>query len=368
MKISKKLLGFFAIAAIAGLLTGCLGFRYWMNTVTIRTDGNLSTVVAGGNLRFSASGQGITWKVSSTSDGTGPVDAGTFISNTGLLTVSINETVPVLYVIATSNDSGQSDIKQIRVVTVTGIQITPANESAAVGRTVQFRAAVTGNNNPDSAVTWGVSSNAAGTGAVTAGTRIDSSGVLTIASNEAHRTLYITATSIVDPTKSGNTSVIVVVPTVTTVTVSPTGQSVRAGETLQFSASVTGTYNPDNAVTWRVSSNAAGTGAVTPGTAINANGLLTVANNESVSPLHITATSSVDSTKSGSVTVTVVIPTVNSVTVNPSNQSITAGGMIQFSAAVAGTNNPNTSVTWRVSSNAAGTGAVTQGTSINNNG
>jgi hypothetical protein len=59
------------------------------------------------------------------------------------------------------------------------------------------------------------------------------------------------------------------------------------------------------AVTWRVSSNASGTGAVAPRTTINANGLLTVAPNEWSPTLYVFATSAADPTKTGIATVTV---------------------------------------------------------------
>jgi hypothetical protein len=70
-------------------------------------------------------------------------------------------------------------------------------------------------------------------------------------------------------------------------------------------ATVTGTNNPATTVTWRVSSNAAGTGAVRAGTTINANGLLTVASNETATTLHVIATSTADPGRSGSTTVRV---------------------------------------------------------------
>jgi len=269
----------------------------------------------------------------------------------------------------------------IRIVTVTGVTVNPTNQPVAIGRTLQFTAQVSGNNNPDSAVTWRVSSNAAGTGAVSQGTTISNTGVLSVAADETARTLFVIATSVVDPRRAVSVSVNVVVPTVTSVSISPTNQSVPVGGTLQFRATVTGTHNPSADVTWRVSSNAAGSGAVTQGTSINNNGLLRVAANETLTTIFVTATSVVDPTRAISVPVTVVTavtpepapaptpnPTVTSVTVNPPAQTAQLSGSIQFSATVTGTNNPNTAVTWRVSSNTAGTGAVTRGTTINNSG
>ena len=367
-KISKSL-SFFAFIIITGIIfSGCIGYRLWMNSITIRTDGNISSVIAGGTLVLKVTGQSVIWSVSSTSDGSGSVDPGTFITQNGVLTASINETALILYVIAVSATSDQSDVKPIRVVSVSGVSVEPINQFVAIGRTIQFRATVSGNNNPDNAVKWKVSSNTSGTGAVTAGTSINATGVLIVAANESLTVLYIFAYSVIDPVKYGVIPVSVVRPTVTAVTVSPANQTITAGNTMQFNAAVSGTFNPSAAVSWRVSSNSSGTGAVTPGTNINTNGLLTVAANESLTALYIIATSNADSTKSGAAVVSVLVSSVISVTVSPASQTIQAGAMIQFYAAVTGVNNPSTAVTWRVSSNAAGTGAVTAGTSIDSNG
>jgi endo-1,4-beta-xylanase len=84
-------------------------------------------------------------------------------------------------------------------------------------------------------------------------------------------------------------------PTVTGVTVSPSNTSVTKGETQQFRATVTGTKNPAQAVTWEVSGNST----------ISADGLLTVAADETADTLTVTATSTADTSKSGTATVTV---------------------------------------------------------------
>ena len=70
-----------------------------MNSITIRTDGNISSVIAGGTLVLKVTGQSVIWSVSSTSDGSGSVDPCTFITQNGVLTASINETALILYVI-----------------------------------------------------------------------------------------------------------------------------------------------------------------------------------------------------------------------------------------------------------------------------
>ena len=89
-------------------------------------------------------------------------------------------------------------------------------------------------------------------------------------------------------------------PTVTGVTVSPATIEVRQGGTQQFSATVDGTSNPAQTVTWSV---IGGTGTTNINTTT---GVLTVdASQSSGSPLTVTATSTADDTKSGTAAVTV---------------------------------------------------------------
>lgn len=87
--------------------------------------------------------------------------------------------------------------------------------------------------------------------------------------------------------------------TVDSVTVSPTTANVQKGKSQQFTATVTGTNNPAQTVTWSVTGGMAGT-------SISNSGLLTVAAGETTSGLTVAATSTVDTSKKGSATVTVV--------------------------------------------------------------
>ena len=302
MKKTNKLFGLIVFMILIGLFsTGCDSLLF-----SVRTDGDLSSVRPGGTLRFNSSGNGVIWTVSSTTDGSGPVAAGTNITPGGVLSVSANETNPILYVIATSVGDGKTDIKQIRVTIVTGVAVTPSNQSIRIGRALQLNAVVSGSNSPDNTLTWKVSSNSSGTGAVAPGTSISAGGLLTVADNETLSTLYVIATSAVDLSKSGITLVYVITPIITGVDVKPPNQIMPSGSSFQFTAMVTGTNDPDNIVTWRVSSNPAGTGLVTSGTGISASGLLSVSANESLSTLYVIATSVADNSKSGSSVVTIV--------------------------------------------------------------
>ncbi|MDR0908376.1 MAG: FIVAR domain-containing protein [Spirochaetaceae bacterium] len=88
--------------------------------------------------------------------------------------------------------------------------------------------------------------------------------------------------------------------TVSSVTVIPATADVQIGKTRQFTATVNGTADPPQTVTWTV------TGQSKNGTSIDNTGLLTVAANETAeASLTVKATSTFDTTKSGTATVTV---------------------------------------------------------------
>jgi hypothetical protein len=89
--------------------------------------------------------------------------------------------------------------------------------------------------------------------------------------------------------------------TVNSVKVFPSSIMVYKGETKQFYAVVLGTNNPAPTVTWAVEGGG-------DGTSIISNGLLTVATDESAATLTVRATSTLNTGKSGTATVTVDTP------------------------------------------------------------
>jgi len=105
-------------------------------------------------------------------------------------------------------------------------------------------------------------------------------------------------------------------PSVTNVTVTPGTAIISTGQTQQFNASVTGTNNPAQTVTWTVTGGGSGTG-------ISQSGLLTVAVNETAATLTVKAVSTVDMSKSGAAAVTVTKPVLWSV-----NDLTTWGDMV----------------------------------------
>jgi hypothetical protein len=228
-------------------------------------------------------------------------------------------------------------------VTVTSVTIVSPPASVAKGGTQNFSATVTGANSPDQGVTWAVSGNDK------PGTAF-SGNVLNVAIDEDATSLTVTANSTVDTSKSG-TAVVTVsgTATVTSVAVTPATPTVAKGGTETFTATVTGTLNPAQTVTWTV------TGADKSATAIN-DGVLTVATDETATTLTVKATSTVDTGKYGEATVTVSgEATVTSVTVNPATPTVAKGGTQPFTATVTGTLNPVQTVTWTVTGGIGGT-------------
>ena len=91
-------------------------------------------------------------------------------------------------------------------------------------------------------------------------------------------------------------------PVVTGVTVTPATAMVEKGQTKNFTALVTGENLTDTTVTWSVE------GAAVEGTAIDENGLLTVAADETATELTVVATAKQDATTEGTAKVTVTEP------------------------------------------------------------
>lgn len=89
--------------------------------------------------------------------------------------------------------------------TVSTVTVSPATASVAKGASKVFTATVAGEGAVSNGVLWSV----AGSAAVKAGTKIDESGNLTIASNETNTSLTVTATSKQDGTKTGTAAVTV---------------------------------------------------------------------------------------------------------------------------------------------------------------
>ena len=320
-------------------------------TVTsVTVDPATATVQQGNSQDFTATvvgtnnpAQTVTWTVE------GGV-AGTTISSDGVLTVAADVTATTLTVRATSTlDNTVSGLATVTVTlappTVTSVTVNPQTANVQQGNTQDFAATVVGTNNPAQTVMWTVEGGVAST-------IISLDGMLTVATDETATTLTVRATSTVDSTMSGTATVTVTLtpPTVTSVTVNPQTANVQQGNTQDFTATVAGTNNPEQTVTWTVEGGVAGT-------TISSDGVLTVAADETATTLTVKAISTVDSTMSGTATVTVTLapPTVTSVTIDPATATVQQGSTQDFVATVVGTNNPEQTVTWAAEGGVAGT-------------
>ena len=239
----------------------------------------------------------VTWSVGGVAGGN--TTLGT-ISTTGLYTAPSTVPSPAqVTVTATSAADGVTNSSAtVTVVPLIQVSVVPSTlQYVDANATKQFTAVVTGTSN--TAVTWSVGSVAGGNSIV--GT-ISSSGLYTappIPPNPEQ--VYITATSVADPTKSANGLVSAVSPAGVSVTVSPTSAWLQAGKSTQCTARLGGTQN--TGVTWAVDGIVGGNSTI--GT-ISTSGLY-IAPNIVPSPAQVTvtATSAAKNTAIGYATLTI---------------------------------------------------------------
>ncbi len=272
-----------------------------------------SSVNAGSTLQYSAvvSGAvnaGVTWSVS----------GGGTISPTGLFTA----TTAGSYTVTAQSIADTSKKTSTPVIVnsvVTGITISPTTASLKAGEAITFTASVSGQGGNNPAVTWSAT-----------GGSINSTGVYTAPLTAGPYS--VTATSVQDSSKKASSSVSVA--SIVVSTPAPAGGAVDAGNTLQFSSSVSGAANP--AITW----------SVTGGGTINSSGLFSAT---SAGSFTVTAKSAADPTKSASTSVT-VNPVVSGMTLTAPKTALNAGESVQLTATVSNVGGGSTAVTWSATS------------------
>ncbi len=221
------------------------------------------------------------------------------------------------------------------------VQLSPAAAKLVSGQNMGFLALLSGTN--DTRVIWkvnGVTGGSAATGT------ISSAGSYTApAQISSVVTITVAAQSVADPTQSG-TAWITVAPAITVtpvaVSVSPASASLAAGQTRQFSATVTGTAN--TTVAWQVNGQPGGSPAVGIVSSTGAYTAPTVI--ASASSVTVTATSIADTSKSSSARVALAAAA-QPLNLVPSSVNLPAGGSQQFTASIGGV--PTTAVRWSLS-------------------
>ncbi|WP_436245735.1 Ig-like domain-containing protein, partial [Paenibacillus sp. LjRoot56] len=126
-------------------------------------------------------------------------------------------------------------------------------------------------------------------------------------------------------------------PAVNSVAVTPGTAIIAQGGSKNLTAAVDAVGGAATTVTW-TSSDAK--------VAVDSTGKVTVAADATLGDYTITATSTVNNSKIGTATITVILPAVNSVLVNPIKATILQGGSRQFSAVVDAVGGSATTVTW----------------------
>ena len=208
------------------------------------------------------------------------------------------------------------------------ISVTPLVASLYASQTQQFTANAVGLGSSN--VTWSLSPNSgsiSANGLYTAPSLISSAGSITVI-----------ATSVADPTKSASATVNLIP---VAVTVSPLTAGLFAGQTQQFTPTVTGSGNAS--VTWSISPTSG---------SVSSSGLYTAPSSVSVSQnVTVTATSVADPTKSGSAVVTLAPPIAPVITQQPQSLTIIAGQTGTFTVVATG---GSLSYQWQSKSPSAG--------------
>jgi len=303
-----------------------------LNPVTVSVaPTSVTTLYVGQSQTFTAtvtntSNTGVTWSVN-------PAGAGTITTGgvyTAPATLSSQQIVTV-----TAASVADSTRTASATITLNPVNVSVAPTSVAqlyVGQSQTFTATVTNAGNTN--VTWSITP--AGTGTIT------TAGVYTAPATLANQQpVTITATSVADANRSA-TATVTLVPV--QVSVAPSTATLYAGQTQQFTGTVTNATNTQ--VNWSV--NPAGVGSV------NTSGLYTApASVSSQQNVSVVATSQADANRSASATVTLVPVTIISMT--PQTATLTASQTQQFTATVQ--NATNTSVTWTLTP-AVGAGTI----------
>jgi hypothetical protein len=245
-----------------------------------------------------------------------PQSASMAASMRGVLYVPRSETAATVKVRATSKVDetkyGEIDINILDAPQVTSVTVSPATPSVGQGGTQVFTATVVGVGNVSQQVKWSITG---GTGTTAIANKPGNIGAytqygatLSVASNQviASGSITVTATAKdkdgdgVEVTGSTTVTVTAPVATVTSVTVSPAKANMPKGYTgSPFTQTVTGTNGPAQEVTWSL------TGSTNGSSIDAASGAITIGAGETNTTLTVKATSTLDTSKYGTATITV---------------------------------------------------------------
>lgn len=245
---------------------------------------------------------------------------------------------------------------------ITAIKVIPESLTVAPGAIIEFVAKREGSTELSDAVTWTIS------GAKSADTQIMANGTLVVANDETSNIIRVKATSVVDTSKSGTSTVRVDLngintPQVFAINLIPATAEVIRGKKILFQAIVSGA----NLDTESRKVNFSVSGFLNANTKIDQTGLLTVSDKENSMVLVITAESAFDSAVKAESVVSVVLEEsvddpslITSMTVLPVLARTAPGKSTQFAVQVVGVNNPSADVVWSIEGNTDAITAITK--------
>ena len=224
----------------------------------------------------------------------------------------------------------------VRTLGLVAVRVDPASMALTPNQGVSLVGQVAGSRNK--ALTWSIVEPAGGTLVASS----DSS-VGTYTPPDAEGIYHVKATSVVDPTQSGSSTVTVV----PSILLTPDYGELKPGASLTLRANVLG--NSNKTVNWSIQEGAAG-GTLSGGAGTNP---VIYKAPAAVGSYHVVATSSVDGNLKGVATLVVAADALISVAVSPYEIDLNKGGTTTFTAQVNG--GITGKVTWSVLGSGAGT-------------
>ena len=222
----------------------------------------------------------------------------------------------------------------------------PSSQTVESGAEVSFTASASGN--PTPTVQWQVSTDGGSTFTAISGatsTTLTLSNVTTDMSGDEYEAVFTNSAG--NATTSAATLTINAAPVAPAITSNPTSQTVTAGANVMFTATASG--NPTPTVQWQVSTDGGSTFTAISGATSTTLTLSNVTTDMSGDEYEAVFTNSAGNATSNAATLTVTASTTApTITIQPSNQTLTAGQTATFTAAASG--NPTPTVQWQFSS------------------
>ena len=314
----------------------------------VTTQPTAQTVVAGHTATFTAAASGnptpsVQWMVSTDSGATFN-DVPNATSATYSFTATFAQNGDEFEAVFTNSlGSATTTAATLTVETVPSVTTQPSDQTVTAGATATFTAAASGN--PTPSVQWMVSTDSgASFSNISGATSTTYSVAPTIAQNgDEFEAVFSNAAG-----SATTTAVTLTVQAAPVVTTPPSDQTVVAGHTATFTAAASG--NPTPSVQWMVSTDSGATFNDVPN-ATSATYSFTATFAQNGDEFEAVFSNSLGSATSTAATLTV--QTVPTVTTQPSDQTVTAGGTATFTAAASG--NPTPSVQWMVSTDSGAT-------------